>query len=174
MIDLLLRNGLLQFGLFDDVPFKLNLDLLPSYPQVLRELVAGMMPLVDIGQYERLLCAPDAVPLGVLISQQAGIPLVYSLGSERPAAFDLVGAYDVGHPTLLVANQWPVAGNLPMKAERVGLRVGSVLTVVDYGWADDLHVHALLRLPDVIAALEDTGRIPPGQADAVRRWLQAR
>jgi hypothetical protein len=129
---------------------------------------------------ERLLCISQAVPLGVALSIRTGIPLVYSQGSNQPGVFDLVGAYDVGHPAALVVNSWQsdeIVLNLIDKAQRVGLEIEIVLAIVNlhgYEPADQLTVISLFNLTDVVGQLVEDKRLPMGQAQAVQRWLSLR
>jgi hypothetical protein len=139
----LLKYGLVQFGRFTApdgavLPFKLNLDLLTSYPDALAlaadEIVVGM-GLHNI-QVERLLCPFDALPLATLVSHKSGVPLVYSRGRGEAAVRDLVGAYDLDHPTLFLANAyapWENHAALLRSAARVGLRTTDAFALVDAG-----------------------------------------
>lgn len=173
----LLEAGLLQFGRFDGIPFRLSLDLLPSYPDILQLVVQAGAPLVRGNSVDHLVCTVDSVPLGIALSISTDTPLVYSRGTEKPAVYDLVGAYDVGHPALLVCNVWSGDGytlHLIEKAKKVGLEINTVLTLLDIRdeVVEGLNIHSLLRLGDVIETLQATGQLPQGQANAVLEWLQ--
>ena len=174
----LMEAGLLEFGLFgkEEIPFRLNLHLLPAYPHLLKQIAESAQAHLTRLPVDRLICTPSALPFGVALSQQTNIPLVYSLGSEQPGVFDLVGAYDVGHPALLLTNIWGGRGDITAlvdKARKVGLEVNSVLAIVNYGKGahDGLNLIVLLSLPDALAQLTESGKLPHGQAHAVRDWL---
>jgi len=171
----IIDNGLLQFGWFAGQPFRHNLHMLPSYPVLLRDLSYQLRQSIDVSQFDHLLCAYDSLPLAVIVSQATGIPLVYSQGSDAPPARDLVGAYDVGHPALLIANTWngrDEALALIRAAGRVGLDVVQVqcalLTTANSG---ELPVRSLLNLSDVVDDLVANGMLPVGQAEAVKKWM---
>jgi len=168
--------GLLQFGRFDGVPFRHNLHMLPSYPQILHDLTEATAQLMDFSGYDHLLCPLDSLPFAMSLSQHLTIPLVYSQGSEQPPARDLVGAYDVGHPAVLVVDAWRNAAslhNLIADAGRVGLNVGAVVAMLDQSVeAAPVPVQALLHLQAVTDVLVERGTLPGGQSIAVKKWLQ--
>ena len=180
LLTLLLETGLLQFGWFDEerVPFQLNLDLLPSYPDVLAQLVEYAAPLV--GQVDHLISVPSALPFGVSLSLKTGVPLVYSRGIDNSTpAYDLVGAYDIGHPALLIANDQSHSDKLASlmnNARQVGLEIERLLIIVDDGKPghEKTPITSLVHLPTAVGRLVETGQLPPGHARAVERWLQTR
>lgn len=169
--------GLIQFGRFEDVPFKIQFELLPSYPDVLSHVVDRLMKMVDTTRYERLLAPADSLPLGTLIAHLANIPLVYSKGTGRDGVYDLLGAYDVGHPALFVANVWANGDKtypaLMQKASRVGLELDKALVIMTYGENHplDTPIQSLFRFEDVVMTLHDVHKLPMGQVDAVLEWI---
>jgi hypothetical protein len=176
---LLLEAGLLQFGSFcDATPFRVNLEMLPAYPDVLHTIVIQSKLLLDSAHISRLLCASDAIPFGVGLSLEMNIPLVYSRGSTDNPVYDLVGAYDIGHPTVLLANirdRRQELSELIAKAGKAGLEIHSTLAILDLGITTPSHTFeqiSLLRLPDLIRSLVKTKQIPTGQAQAVRSWIE--
>jgi hypothetical protein len=169
LIDLLMAGGLVQFGRFGDdaAPIKINIGLLPSYPEVLRTLAEQAVKFC-VG-VDRLVCTVDAVPFGTAVSLAADIPLVYSLGTDAPGVHDLIGAYDVGHPAILLANiQREIPPQLIEKAQRVGLDIQQTITV--FG----LDNRALVNLGDLMDELVARKRLSGGQREAVMHWLRDR
>jgi hypothetical protein len=173
LVELLLETGILQFGRFAHAkPYQLQWPLLPSYPDVLHMLVD--LASDEVGTVDHLVCALDSLPLALGLSLQTQIPLVYSRDSGLPPAHDLVGAYDIGHPAVLIANQFsPDLPGLIQRAGIVGLEINRMLVIMDEGiWPHaEQSVVSLLQLPVVIDQLVQVGRLPPGQADAVRAWI---
>jgi hypothetical protein len=169
--------GLIQFGRFEGVPFKLQFDLLPSYPDLWAGLIDRLRQQLDMTRYERLLTPADSVSLGTLLSYATNIPLVYSKGTGREGVYDLLGAYDVGHPALFVANIWtdnePTYLALMQKARRVGLEVNTALVIMTYGKtiSPDAHIHHLFRFEDVVMMLHHAQKLPIGQVNAVLEWI---
>lgn len=185
LITLLMDAGLLQFGWFEGVPFKLHLDMLPAYPDVLKALaVAAKTQTQPIHTLSRLVSTNDALPFGVALSLETGIPLVYSRGSGEGAVNDLVGAYDIGHPALMLVNTWTRndiqrVSDLITGARRVGLDIRQALTIVEVDTQNthlgvDVSVHHLLKLTNIVEILVDGGRMPVGQGEAVLDWLADR
>jgi orotate phosphoribosyltransferase len=172
----LVEAGLLQFGSFHvngvESPVQTHLEMLPSYPDVLRAIVQAMAPLVP--RDDHLLATADAVPLGVALSLEAGVPLVYSRGTGEAAVFDLVGAYDIGHPASLVTNvllDEDSTLKLAKKAESVGLEVGRVLCVLNLR-VRPFSATALLSLEDLLDDFVREGMLPERESRAVRAWLR--
>lgn len=172
LADLLLNAGLLQFGRFATdggwKPFQLNLEMLPSYPYILKQLVDMSIPLVQ--PVDHLVCPLSALPFGIALSQQTSIPLVYGHGEA------IVGAYDIGHPALLIANDLSEKAELErliICARHVGLEINHVLIIVNEGWASlgGVEVEALLDLPSVIQSLLQEKRLPVGHGRVVLEWI---
>jgi hypothetical protein len=178
--DRLLNTGLVQFGRFgpDYEPLKLNVSLLPSYPAVLSLIADYAGAILDPLSFDRLVCTADSVPLGTAISLQTGKPLVYSLGTDAPGVHDLIGAYDVGHPAVLLLNVWDgetMLGDLLPKAARVGLDIHHIIPIFDRAPAQaaGVLVQPMLRLRPLIQQMVDMGRVPAGAAHQVGQWLDA-
>lgn len=179
--DLLLDTGLLQFGRFgheeNTSPLAFRLEMLPAYPDVLREVIRRAKVLLNGVQVNRLLCVSDSLPLGIGLCLETDIPLVYSRGSDEAAVHDLVGAYDMGHPAVLLLNvleKYQTISPLVANAARVGLEVHTLFTVVDFGVAHvppSFSVFSLLRLPDMLDDLVQQGKLPAGQAEWVQAWI---
>lgn len=180
----LVDHGLLQFGIYrrlsQNIPIDWgNLRYMASYPAVLRALVADAAPSMHNLGVDFLLALPDAVPLGVALSQAYDVPLVYSQGCGENAVQDFIGAYDIGHPTCLIAGALDGFDfvDLRQRASRVGLEIERVLGVIDpetITWGETTQVDALIDLPEALQHLVELKRLPPGQAQAVRDWLNRR
>jgi len=177
LITLLLETGLLQFGRFHEdgviKPYYLHLNLLPSYPDVLSQITEQALPFV--GKVDHILSAADSLPFGVSLSLKTQIPLVYARGTQAATVHELAGAYDIGHPALLLANMLaPPLFDLARKAHIVGLETQAILTIVDEGLysTSEVLTQSLLNLPDVIPELVDSGHLPIGQAQAMQCWIE--
>jgi orotate phosphoribosyltransferase len=179
----LVETGLLQFGRFwrdgEIMPFRLSLDYLPAYPELMQDIADASSAIVArIAGVERLVASPEALPFGMALSLQTGISLVYSRGRSEDAAFDLVGAYNIGHKALLLVNVWENGAEvsaLIASAQRVGLEIGTLLALVDIGIGINLSgvtIEPLLRLPSMMQMLAAESRIPRRQAQAVMKWIE--
>ncbi len=180
LIQLLMENGLLQFGWFEPggTPFRSKLDMLPAYPEALAEIITAAKPYT--AGMNRLVCTTEALPFGVGLSLATHIPLVYSRGSTEAPSHDLVGAYDIGHPALLLVNTLddsPNIARLVMNARSIGLQVHHMLSILDIGGVPmpvEVTTQALLTLSDVVNTLVGAERLPAGHAQAVLSWLKSR
>jgi orotate phosphoribosyltransferase len=184
----LARAGLVQFGRFvrpdgDVWPVMVNLLWLPSYPALLRDVASALHPLLSGLEADRMLTTVDALPIGVALSLRADLPLVYPYGEVRDytAAFAIEGAYDVGHPTLLLSDvliDAPQANAITALARKVGLDVHAVLAVVDMGLGAraaldtaGYTVRCALALRDMLPVLAGEGLLPPKMRQTVEKWL---
>jgi orotate phosphoribosyltransferase len=178
--ELLIEAGLLQFGRFETLhgwrPFTLNLEYLPSYPQVLAAITTETVALLP--EVEYMLAMADAVPYGIAVGVALHKPVVYSRGSDAAPVADLVGAYDIGHSGALltsVLDDGKALRRLAANARSVGVDARVAVAILDLGYAKvpDMEMHALVRLPDAVTRLADECLIPSGQVDAVRAWIAA-
>jgi orotate phosphoribosyltransferase len=182
----LAQAGLVQFGRFEQPdgaiwPVAVRLRWLPSYPSLLGQVADALLQQVDA---DRLLVTADSLPIGVALSLRANLPLVYPYGELRActAAFAIEGAYDVGHPTLLLSDTLidPAQTEaLAALAGRVGLDVHAMLAVIDLelgaraqlesaGYA----VTCALTLRAMLPVLADDGLLPPVMRATVEHWLR--
>jgi orotate phosphoribosyltransferase len=176
-----LRLGFLQFGRFEDDkgkfhPLTFQLRLLPSYPAVHQATAKALLPLLGSG-YDRLLATRETVGLGALLSVLSGLPLVYPYGESKSytQAFVIEGAYDLGHPTILLTYVLNAEAN--QTAQGVGLNVRKVVGLFSLGQkvqgalrAQGLDVAVLFDLPQVLAGLTD---LPQALRQTVLAWLAA-
>lgn len=169
--------GLLQFGRFVTAdgarPFQHHLDMLASYPALLRQVAQGLAWQLD--GIDRLLCGPGSVPLGTAVALETGIPLVIARGSGADGARDFVGAYDIGHPAALIVHaSSEVSPPLVHHAGRFGLVVRRVASVLGMGPpALTVTTVALLNAPWVVGWLIEEGRIPGPLGNTGMDWLEA-
>jgi hypothetical protein len=178
LINALITNGLLQFGQFhtDGVmqPFAIKLDLLASYPDVLELVRDALLTHAPRAPFDRILCPLEALPLAVSVSLKLQIPVVYARRRSEAAVFDLVGAYDIGHPTLVIAN-WADDDLMALidQAERVGLRLSIIWAVMELTpmSVSKGEIYCLLRLHDVMDDPLIRSQFASGQIDAVRARL---
>lgn len=169
----LLETGLLQFGYFVEaeriLPYSLRLEMLSAYPQLMQQILYLAVQALPAGHYDRLVAHSDAIPFGTGLALQTGIPLVYSRGRGESAAYDLVGAYDVGHPALLVVNSiQPEMSHLVKQCSSVGLEIAAVLQLVSFGNnLDGLESYSVTSMKALLYELRLNEAIPEKQAEMV-------
>jgi orotate phosphoribosyltransferase len=176
----LFEKGLFQVGHFvvDGIasPYRLQLSMLPSYPALMSQIVDAMAVIVGQDDCDFLLSTPDASALAGAVSVQAKIPLVHSRGRGEKAVFDLVGAYDVGHPSCLVTYTTRDADirRVIEAGQQTGLEVRRVVAILD-AQADAIFsvpVSSLVTLSVVVDELARDGLLPAQQAQAIRGFIR--
>jgi hypothetical protein len=178
LLEHLLETGLLQFGCFVDplspaMPYRLRLEFLPSYPRLLQTIVDQALPL--IGDIDLFLCTIDTLPFASAMSLSSGLPLVYSRGTGAAPTHDMVGAYDIGHPACLLANQTnQTLESLIKNASQVGIEVTEIISIVDDSSVQlkAIKMQSLIHLDSAIDHLQASQYLPSGQANAVRYWIE--
>jgi hypothetical protein len=174
----LVQTGMLQFGYFVDgeeiSPYLLRLEMLPAYPAVMQHILYLAVQALPAGHYDRLVAHCDAIPLGTALALQTGIPLVYSRGNGEGAAFDLVGAYDVGHPALLVVNSiQSEMSRLVAQCRGVGLEISAILELVSLGkMLEGIPTYSVTSLKALIHELRLNKAVPEKQAEAVLATIE--
>ncbi|MCB9451831.1 MAG: hypothetical protein H6672_10350 [Anaerolineaceae bacterium] len=177
----LIGTGMLQFGEFQVNhhfdPLRLQLELLPAYPAFLGQITAEIGEHIRNTGAERLVAMPDAIPLGVGVSLQTGIPLVYSRGQGEPPAYDLVGAYDSGRRAVVLTNIFAADAallRLVNSAQQVGLKANAVFGLIDLEtghFPSDIEVISLVSLSAVLDVLKEKTLLPAGQVASVYEWI---
>ena len=173
----LLECGLLQFGQFGKEPLCFHHELLPSFPGLLQKLAA--LAARHVSGVDRLLAAPGALAWGTAVALETGLPLVYSRGRQETSLYDLVGAYDIGHPTLLLTTDLYAEAELlalMQRAHTVGLEVNAAVVLLGDGrdHLGPLPFTNLFSLPQVVTQLVNEGTLPAGHGAKVQRWLLSR
>lgn len=176
----LLHAGIVQFGRFRQgdafAPFLLSFELLPSYPDLLRQgaqHLAACLP----GEADRLLCSEDALPLAVAVGLESGLPVIYSRHTASSASLALAGAYDIGHKTALILNApggEPFPAALVDHAQQVGLSVVSAAGLIALNTAAPVPTCAPFALSEIAQAAHAAGHLSSQQMQAVLLWLSTR
>jgi len=175
--DLLTDTGILQFGRFaegdDFAPFRLNFAFLPSYPDLLQLLADRAEKLLAGLHVDRLVCTGDSLPFGLAVGLRTNLPVIYS--HSRGTTYDLVGAYDIGHPAVLLVNtvEADYTSQLLRAAQRVGLEIHTVIAIADVRnpQIQEIPIHNIISLEETITQLQQRGRLPKGQAEQVIDWI---
>jgi orotate phosphoribosyltransferase len=121
----------------------------------------------------------------VALSLHTDLPMVYISGEVRDytAAFAIEGAYDVGHPTVLLSDlllDATQASAITALAQRVGLEVHTILSVLDIGLgarealvAAGYTLRCALVLHEMLPMFQEQGLIPPVMRASVEGWMAA-
>jgi len=180
LIERYLDAGLIQFGWFEHresvKPVAFKLEMLTSYPELLLRSAQELIRLAGETQFSHLLTPSESIGLGTAVALEMAVPLVYQRTTDE-TQIDLVGAYDIGHPAVLVLDvfdrQHPPRA-LIAHARRVGLEVNHVYCLIDIeNGANplEMYVSSVMTLRGIVERAAADGLIPPGQADVVREWI---
>lgn len=173
----LFNTGILQFGRFTDdkgtaQPYRLRLEMLAAYPSLLQQVAyRGVQQLAHLPSFDRFVTLSDSIPIATAISLNTGISLIYSRGTTQPLVHDLVGAYDVGHPTCLIVNSVDDTMKTFINASRkVGLEIHSVLEVVHQGHTlSGITQTPIMTMPAILHELRQYELITEHMVHAVNR-----
>ncbi len=188
--------GAIQFGEFTlasglKSPIYVDLRLLASYPNVLRQVALAYADLLrrhlDIGPAPsalRLAAIPyAALPIGTAVALELGWPLIYprkevkAHGTARP----IEGEFRPGDRAVVLDDLITTGGSkleaiAPLEA--AGLVVRDVVVLIDreQGGREELEaagyrLHAVLGLREMLDTLVEAGRIGAGQRKEVAAFL---
>lgn len=176
-IQLLIETGIVEFVLFNlngtEAPIRFNWEYLPAFPDALKKLAYTVQSVLNQVQVDRLLVPNEALPLGLAVSLQTNVPLIYNK-AEREAASNLIGAYDTGQIAILIAYDADNIAPLVLKAHQVGLKVISAFSVMKIGDVESrqqISWHFGIDLGEVIQELTGSGQLSQGQAQAIYDWI---
>ncbi len=187
----LFEAGCVQFGDFvlhsgAHSPVYVDLRRLASYPVALQEAARHYASLLEGLAYDRLAAIPyAAMPIGTAVSLLTGDPMIYprreakAYGTRR----QIEGEYREGERIVLL-DDLISSGGSKLEALAPLLEAGLVCSDVvvlinrEQGGAEDLarhgyRLHAAVTLRQLVAALEEDGKVSPADAARVREYLGA-
>lgn len=174
------HNGLIQFGRFvtpgDDIkPLQLSFEFLPSYPRLLADTAQRLVTMCaqTFDVFDFLFCPAEGIPLGMAMSLQTDKPLLYSTHRASNAR-DFIGAYDVGHPAVLVVPVFEDEEKITRLArdvQRVGLEMVGVVCLLRMATPHRMQVASLYEIDTVLAMFKQQGWLPQTQSVQVQAWL---
>jgi uridine monophosphate synthetase len=186
--------GAIKFGEFtltsgQRSPIYVDLRLLASYPDVLRQVAVAYADLLKgilgIGRSGiRLAAIPyAAMTIGTAVSLETGLPMIYPRKEARAhgTARQIEGEFRPGERAVVLDDLITTGGSkleaiAPLEA--AGLEVKDVVVLIDreQGGREDLaeagyRLHAVLGLREMLDILAAAGRISAGQREEVAAFL---
>lgn len=178
---MLFERGLIQFGRFDTTdgwqPMRYRLEALSAYPDLMRQIVddlgaiaQGIVPHIDY-----FVSAADCIPVSSILCDRLDQALVYSKGCGDAPVHDLIGSYDVGHPSCLIVNAITVeVKTLIANCHRAGLEISDVITLIDTGITlSSARVHGVYQIGTIVDELQKSNQIPSAQVDVIRARVKS-
>ncbi|MGH2536337.1 MAG: orotate phosphoribosyltransferase [Candidatus Promineifilaceae bacterium] len=167
-------------------PIYLDLRLLPSHPAALRQAAGAYAGLLRGLDFELIAAAPLAgLPLGTAVALALDVPLIYPRPAPKAygAGKRIEGAWRPGQRVVLLDDVITSGASLLEAAgalRAAGLVVLDAAVLVDRGQggqaalaAEGLALHSALSLAQLLALLEDRGRITAGQRAQVLAAMAA-
>ena len=183
--------GAVQIGKFKlhsgrKSPIYLDLRLLASFPQALRQAAAAYAALIQERnlQFDLLAAAPLAgLPIGTALALEMDVPLIYPRKTAKSygTGKSIEGAYSVGETAVIIDDLITSGDSIvtvatPLKA--AGLTVTDAVVLIDRGQGGDAtlaesgyNLHAVFTLNFLLAVLEKHDRITGKQHARVLRKL---
>lgn len=165
-------------------PIYIDLRLLASYPDALRQAAATYRQILQDQPFDLLAATPLAgLPIGTAISLDMNMPLIYPRQTAKSygTGKQIEGHWNVGQ-TAIVIDDLITTGDSLLKGiaflKAAGIQVQSAVVLIDreQGGKKTLHeqgytLHSAMTLSQMLAILESKDRITSRQRAQIVQWL---
>jgi uridine monophosphate synthetase len=191
LADALLDAGCIRFGEFTlksglISPIYIDLRRLISYPRLLAQVAAAYLPILKGLSFQRLAALPyAAIPIAAAVSLQGDYPFIYPRKETKDygTRAEIEGDFQPGETAAVIDDLATTGGSkfeAIHKLTAAGLLVRDVVVLVDRqsGAREALAkagytLHAVLTMTGMLDHWQATGRLPPEQIAAARKFLAA-
>jgi orotate phosphoribosyltransferase len=150
----------------------LDLRVLVSFPEVLRQVTAAYRSILEKLTFDLLAATPLAgLPIGTALCLDMDVPLIYPRKTAKSygTGKSIEGRWQVGQTAVMVddlvtSGDSIVQAIIPLKASGIQVKDAVVLIDRQQGGVETLrqqgyNLHAIMTLGYLLAVLEDQGRI---------------
>ncbi|NPV77329.1 MAG: orotidine-5'-phosphate decarboxylase [Anaerolineae bacterium] len=189
LADGLLRAGCVRFGEFKlksglISPFYIDLRRLISYPEILSDVAAAYLPVLNSLKFDCIAGLPyAALPIATAISLKTGWRMVYPRKENKTygAGAEIEGEFVKGEKAVII-DDLTTTGTTKFEAvqkmENAGLVVEDIVVLINRqsGAHEALHqagyrLHSVLSITDLFDYWEKTGQIAQQQIESARSFI---
>ncbi len=190
LADGLLSAGCVKFGDFTlksglQSPIYIDLRRLVTYPQLLTQVAATYLPVLEKLEFDRLAGLPyAAIPIVTAISLQAGYPVIYPRKETKTygTKAEIEGEYQAGETAVVVDDVTTTGGSKFEgigKLTDAGLKVKDVVVLIDRQSGakealakEGFGLHAVMTLNELLDYWEKTDKVESEKIAATRTFLK--
>jgi len=186
----LFEIGAIKFGSFKlksgiESPIYIDLRLIASYPELLKQISQALLQKVNRETYDVLCGVPyGALSIATAMSLQSGCPLIIRRKETKSYGTKQVieGVYQSGQRCLIIEDLITSGASILETAkdlQTAGLKITDAALIIDrqqggvqHLQKEGIRVHALFTLPEILQELEQQGKLSSDVVQEVLTFLE--
>jgi uridine monophosphate synthetase len=192
LADGLLSAGCIKFGEFTLKsgllsPIYIDLRQIITYPELLEQVGAAYLPVLQGLKFDRLAGLPyAAIPIATAIALQGRYPMIYPRKEVKTygTKAEIEGEYQAGETAVVIDDLATTGGSKFEAIEKLtgaGLMVKDVVVLIDRqsGAKESLaeagyNLHTVLTITQLLDYWESTGKVEKDKIESTREFLRQR